>query len=378
MKRFIRKAYDLIGKYLDLRKEYIYYKAKNEPAHQYLSLNPMPELTIEQREMIDSYWRQYGIKFNDYSWFRWFGGISGEVDPRYIPNDIYAYIIWPYYNNESFCEAYKDKNFFEQIMPAIRFPRVVMKRINGRYYDSENKFYDCKDEKALVSLLMTVKEAIVKDAWDSGEGRGVKKYIIENEADAKKILNEWQSDNFLVQEVIHQNKCFAQFNESSVNIMRITSWYHDGKVEILAPSLRVGTAGYVTDVAYIDGVEVANVIGITEEGYFKPILYSQDGKKTEIDKYVDNPKCRIPCWDEIITIIKENHPRLSHFDLVGWDFTVTDNNEVVCIEYNIRRPGTVFYQYTSGPFFGVHTEDVLGFLKDKDNQEKYIPKWLKC
>ena len=68
---------------------------------------------------------------------------------------------------------------------------------------------------------------------------------------------------------------------------------------------------------------------------------------------------------------------MGHFDIIGWDFTVTDDDKIVCIEYNVQRPGTVFYQYVNGPFFGEHTDKVLEFLKDKENQKKYIPKRLR-
>lgn len=375
----MKKIYHYIKKNIFEVKKRFYYKWKNEPAHQYLHRNETPKLTKEQILEIDSYWKQYGIKFKDYSWFRWYGGVQNTFSPKYIPNDVYAYIIWPYYNNEEFCEAYKDKNFFERFMPDIPFPEAVLRRIHGRYYDAGSNFCDClKDDKKIISLLLNAKEVIVKDAWDSGEGRGVKKYQIKTEQDARRLLEEWDSDNFIVQKVVQQNACFAQFNESSVNVMRITSWYHDGKVEILAPTLRVGIKGKVTDICFIDGIEMANVIGITSDGYFKPYMVTQDGKKQEIARFAENADMRIPCWDEIIRLIKENHPKLGHFDLIGWDFTVTDENKVVCIEYNIRRPGTVFYQYVNGPFFGEYTEEVLSFLKDKKNQDKYIPKWLRA
>lgn len=354
------------------------YEAKNASAHEYLKANPMPELSESDKRIIDEYWAQYGIKIKDYSWFRWYCGLFGKIEPRFIPNDFYAYIIWPYYDNELFRFAWKDKNCFERFLPDLTFPRVIVRKINGRFYDKDENYIPSDDFSTIARLLKAEGEVIVKDAWDSGEGRGVTKYTLKTDDDVKKLLNEWKSDNFVVQEVIHQHECFAQFNESSVNIMRISSWYHDGKVEILAPTLRVGTAGFATDVCFIDGVETANVVGITDDGCFKSDLVTQYGKKTAIKDIVKNPNQKIPQWDEIIKLIKENHPKLGHFDIIGWDFTVDTNGRIVCIEYNVQRPGTVFYQYVNGPFFGEHTDDVLAFLKDKDNQNKYIPKWLKA
>lgn len=351
------------------------YRMKNAPVHEYLKLNPMPELSKNDKQIIDKYWAQYGIKITDYSWFQWYCGLNKKVDPRYIPNDIYAYIIWPFYDNEQFRFAWKDKNYFERFLPEVPFPEVIIRKIHGRFYDAQGKFLSEKAE--IFKLLINEKEIIVKDAWDSGEGRGVTKYKISSVYDAEKIIQDWKSDNYIIQKVVKQNKCFAQFNKSSVNIMRISSWYHDGKVEILAPTLRVGVKGQVTDISYIDGIETANVVGITEDGYFKQYLVTQDGHYKDIHEIVEDTTQKIPRWDDIISLIKKSHAKLGHFDIIGWDFTVTEDENIICIEYNVQRPGTVFYQYVNGPFFGEHTDAVLEFLKDKGNQRKYIPKKLR-
>lgn len=102
-----------------------------------------------------------------------------------------------------------------------------------------------------------------------------------------------------------------------------------------------------------------------------------EGKKSPVAQLIDNPNERVPCWDQIIQIIKENAPKLQHFDVIGWDFTVTEEGHPICIEYNIQRPGTILYQNIHGPFFEEHTDEVLAFLKDKKIQNKYVPKWMR-
>ena len=41
------------------------------------------ELTKEDIAAIDTYWAQFGIKFEDYSWFRWFYSVTGKKDPKH-------------------------------------------------------------------------------------------------------------------------------------------------------------------------------------------------------------------------------------------------------------------------------------------------------
>ena len=195
---------------------------------------------------------------------------------------------------------------------------------------------------------------------------------------AAKLLAEWEhSDNFLVQELIVQNRVFSQFNESSVNIMRVNSWRNEDRVSIFSPTLRIGMAGQTTDICYINGIETANVCAITMDGHFGSQIANQYGQLKKTADVVETPGAVIPRWNEIIEIVREGHKKLDHFDIIGWDFTVTEDEQIVCVEYNVKRPGTVFYQYVNGPFFGEYTDEVLAFLKDKENQKKWIPEWMR-
>ena len=376
VKKPIRIVLNKTQSYLSKREIKNLYKAKNLPAHEYLAANPVPGLSEAQKKEISSFWAQYGIKITDYSWFRWYYGVTGISDPRFIPQDVYSYIIWPYHDNEEFCLAWKDKNLFERFVPGIPFPKNYVKRIHGRFYDGDGSFLP--DENAVIRALSHVGGVIVKDAWDSGEGRGVTKYVLDSETDIKKLLVDWEhSDNYLVQELIRQHKVFSQFNESSVNIMRINTWRHGDEVHVFCPTLRIGAEGSTTDICYVDGVEIARTCAITMDGHFGDKIVNQHGQVQATRDTIEQPDAIIPKWEEVVRLASQGHKMLDHFDIVGWDFTVSDQEKVVCIEYNIKRPGTVFYQNVNGPFFGDYTEQVLEFLKDKKNQTKYIPEWMR-
>jgi hypothetical protein len=287
-----------------------------------------------------------------------------------------SYIIWPYHDNEEFCLAWKDKNLFERFVPGIPFPKNYIRRIHGRFFDGDGNYLP--DENTVIMALSHVGEVIVKDAWDSGEGRGVTKYALNNEADIRKLLTDWNhSDNYLVQELIQQNRVFSQFNESSVNIMRINTWKYGEEVHVFCPTLRIGAEGSTTDICYIDGVEIARTCAITMDGHFGDNIVNQHGRVQITSETVELPDAVIPKWEEVVKLAMQGHKMLDHFDIVGWDFTVTDDERVVCIEYNIKRPGTVFYQHVNGPFFGEYTEQVLEFLKDRRTRLKYIPEWMR-
>lgn len=370
-----------------LKKHYAHYatrkkfEKKNRVAHDFLRLRPQPELTAEEIREIDAYWLQFGIKFQDYSWFRWFYGVNGERTPKYIPNDVYAHIVWPYYNriigsSNDFVLAWRDKNSFGQLLPGVTFPKTIIHKVKGRYYDSDWNYVEALPEK-LYSTLSRYGEVIVKDALDTGEGRGVERVTISSVDDVAHIMESRKSDNYLFQEVVKQHEFFSQFNKDSVNLMRINTWRHGDRVEVLSPVLRFGMPGHATDVCFIDGKEIVRGVGITLDGCLKDTVLSLDGEKTPLDAIVKNPAVKVPSWDRVIKMITENAKKLHYFDIIGWDVTVSEEGNPVCLEYNIQRPSVVFCQPNNGPFFGNFTDDVLAFLKNEKNRCKYIPKWMR-
>ena len=178
--------------------------------------------------------------------------------------------------------------------------------------------------------------------------------------------------DFIVQECVHQHPVLDSFNETSANMLRVCSWRHGNTVDILFAAARVGIPGSVTDIAFVNGEERVRMIGITQDGYFKEKIVNQDGI---LEKNIST-RIAVPGWSKMVKIIKENHLKIDNFDIVGWDFTVDNCDNPICFEWNIQWPGTVLYQYVNGPLWGQFTDDMLSFLKDKRNQDNYIPWYL--
>lgn len=84
----------------------------------------------------------------------------------------------------------------------------------------------------------------------------------------------------------------------------------------------------------------------------------------------------VPGWEKITQIIKDNHPLVDNFDIIGWDFTIDKMENPVCFEWNIQWPGTVLYQYANGPLYGNFTEGLFSFLNDNKNRDFYIPYYM--
>lgn len=354
------------------------YTKWHKTATETLKSHPQPPLSDADIKKIDAYWEQYGIKFTDYSWYQLYYGATKIKDPRFMPKEIHCEIVLSYYNNKDFVAAYKDKNSFDVILPEKILPKTIIKKIAGDYYDKDGIYISPSEEQKLIDILLDKKQVIVKNAVDTGRGLNVKKYSFDTAGDVLKMLKQWNVDNYLIQEVISQHKFFSRFNESSVNIIRINTWYHDGIVDITTPVLRFGLPGYATDVCYINGEETVQMVGVTNDGYLRDRVASLDGTSKSIYDVIPDIDLaeRVPSWDKLVNMVKENASRLKHFKIIGWDVTVTDEGEPVVIEYNISSPSPHAPQLTDGPFWGDLVDDAMAFLLDKNNQEKYVPKFL--
>ena len=344
-------------------------------AASFLKRIPQPQLSEADKRAIDEYWRQYGVKFKDYKWFQMYYGVTGIRDPRFIPDPIARFALFRHYNDERSIPGWDDKNLYSFFLPDIRFPKTYAHIYHNAIYDGNWKY--CAPEnlpqlcQSIYDVLDNSKTFVLKVTKGSYAGQGVQLIHVDSPADISTLLTQHINGNYIVQERLYQSDFMSQFCHSSVNIFRIITWKHQDEVKILSRSIRFGLEGYFTDVCYIDGEEIVNVVGVEKDGTVKEQYGSFRGL-TDISVNLNERKS--PHFDEIIDMAKKGHERLHPFGIVAWDITLDRDNTPVCIEYNVMTPGTILYQYANGPFGGEHTEDLLAFLLDKDNVKKYIPK----
>lgn len=344
--------------------------------------NKYKELTAEQKKEIDSFWAQYGIKYPDYSWFKMYYGATGIIDPTFIPHPI-AHTLIKKYNVSGAIGGWDDKNVYELLVPNVKFPESLAHYIHGKYYDSEWKLYDSDVDSQkrfankIFDELCGDDSIIVKKTTKSAFGKGVQKTTIKNNADVFNLLESLKGkEGFILQKCIKQHRFLAQFNETSVNVFRVITFRSSSGIHFLSASLRFGIDGQCTDVAFIDGEEIVNVVGVdSETGKIKEVLYDVNGEK-EFTKLADIKDRTVPCFGEMVKTAVEGHSRLLHFDFVGWDFTIDDKGQIICVEYNIVSPGTQLYQFAHGPLLGKYVEEYLEPLKAEEVRAK-IPRKFK-
>ena len=315
----------------------------------------------EYKEVVLPYWKKYGYKPAKY-WYDIFSEREQKVDPRYIPDDLYYGVMVPYFSNTLFRRLGEDKCYHDIWFPDLKRPGTVCKNIAGVFYN-ENMDIITFDE-AVQLCLEYDGEFLVKPSVDSGEGRLIKFYE-PGEATKENLTKEFKEidSNFLVQKGVKQHKDLAVFNETSLNTIRVVSFFFKDEVHILSSILRVGAKGSKVDNICAGGYACV----INEDGVLADKGVNRKAEwVSETNDNVPFKGRKIPAYDEIIRLIKREHKKLAHFKLIGWDFCIDEEGDPVFIEFN-SCPGT--NQITFGPTFGDLTDEVL--------EEVFIKKTLK-
>lgn len=341
----------------------------------YTKKNKIPRLSGKEKKEINDYWKKYGIRFRDFSWFARYYYVTGKKDPRFLPHPLLELVIYPFYNDFRMADAWSDKNAFSRHLPQMTFPTMIAQCINYKMYDADHNYFGTKVNEDFLAAVYKRIEArgvdtiIIKQTLNTNSGHGVRKYSIECLEDLRAALLENDRPNYIVQEPIIQHSFFAQFNDTSVNVIRLNTWRNGDEIVIFSPCIRFGMKGSITDVSYIDGKQIILAAGVNEDGIVSDYYWSNMNDRRQLN--IENKK--VPLWKEMCQLVKSCHSFLEYFDVVAWDMTVDHDNRIICVEYNLHEPGSIIYQYVHGPFLGDNTDKFLSFLKETDNQKPLIP-----
>ena len=270
----------------------------------------------------------------------------------FVTDEMQDEYVLPYLNPVNYNEIgmrhkknlFQDKNYQPVFANKLKFPQTIARNINGEWYDDQ---FDLISLEEVIAKLNEYSKLVFKKTMMTGHGLGVK--LVEKD-DYSEVINEWKK-NFIVQMVVHQCNELAYWNASSVNVVRITSLFWKGEVYILGGILRVGAPGAFCDHLGFQN-ENPRVIGVYETGELYHYCIDPDGEKKYDDCFGKKIEGVVPCYDKMLTLVKETHKFYPHNRLIGWDITVDDNYEVICIEYNPDQPGITQTQMAVGPIFG--------------------------
>lgn len=165
-------------------------------------------------------------------------------------------------------------------------------------------------------------------------GKGVQKINVKDISNVSKIYQEYKHNRYLCEDVLTQCKEMAEFNDTSINTLRIVTLItKDNDVKIMGGLLRVGRKGKIADnfhhmgiAAFIDPINgIVCTSGIDKTNSRRVI--HPDSKKTIVG-------FKIPIWDEVVATVKKAAMVYPDMRYIGWDVVITSDYQVALIEGN--------------------------------------------
>lgn len=319
----------------------------------------------EFNDKVLTYWKRYNQKPQKY-WFDLYCNNLDSYDPRYIPDTIYYNKIIPYFNYIAINKAYRDKGMFSRLLPDVKKPETIVKNIAGQFYNGDLD-QPITAEKAM-QLCEAEEHLIIKPSIASGSGRSITFFDRDDPKTQtiSAIFSKFQA-NFVVQRLVQQHPDLARINNgSSLNTVRVFSFYFEEEVHILSTILRMGSMN-----SRIDNISAGGISCV-----IKPDGWLVDKAVNRKSKWMDAHESGIkfcdicvPSFQRIIEKVKRLHPMLPYFGIIGWDFAVDSEGEPVLIEYNLIPEQN---QISCGPTFGDLSEKVLDDVFLNRTRKKYF------
>lgn len=150
---------------------------------------------------------------------------------------------------------------------------------------------------------------------------------------------------------MRQHEFFSKFNPSSVNVLRITSLFWKSEIYILGAILRVGAPGEFCDHTTSPENNHPRIIALDDEGRLTGKVIDPDLANVYDGCYGVAPCGQVPKYSRMKELVRREHMRFPHHRIIGWDITLDENANIVCIEYNCEWPGVIQSQYVLGPIF---------------------------
>ncbi len=221
-----------------------------------------------------------------------------------------------------------DKDKYDVMSDKFVFNKTYKDYLGRSYLDTtEASLEEFKD-------FLSNKEAIFVKEYDGSCGIGVDKIYVSDIDDVEALYNEYKDKHILCEEVLTQCDEMSEFNDTSINTLRIVTILNaQGEVDIIGGLLRMGRKGRIADnfhhngiVAYLDG----------ETG-----IVSTTGINKDDERFIKHPDSgkqivgfNVPVWDKVVTTVKNAALVTPEIRYTGWDVVIDKDYNVVIIEGN--------------------------------------------
>ena len=248
--------------------------------------------------------------------------------------------------NNSLVKKYNNKEYWHYLQDKIEFNTKFNKYLKRDWIDLRNT--DVKDfEKFLKG-----KEYVIAKELDNCGGKGISKIKVTK--DVKKIRNELiNNKQFLVEEIIVQNKKIAKLYDGSVNTLRFFTFFDGKETHILNSIFKIGNNGFVDNFSSGGMYTFLN-----KEGKVICPAIDQADNKIEIHPSTKEQILgfEIPNFDKACEIVKEASKEIKEIQYIGWDVAILEKD--ACLVEGNEFPGVfqIKPSFDNGKHEGILTE----------------------
>lgn len=328
------------------------------------------KLTKQQKQAIDSFYKEnYGKKI-PYTYHRLFMGFTGSFDEKYIPEMLYAPYFERFKTDISYGKVFTNKNILSIFARGlnVKMPEDIVTCNKGVFYD---KYLNRITIDQAEEILHDVGKVFIKRTTESCGGRGC---IIGNfsngiDSNSNKSVSEIISSygaNFSVQELLTCHESIKRIYPQSVNTFRIITYILDNEVYHCPVIMRIGRGGAVIDNASLGGIFIA----VDDDGALHKSAFTEwrDEFTVHPDTNIVFEGQKVEHLDKAINMAKKLQLALPQVACVNWDFTINEEGDPVLIEANMlndKQAGSIWLpQMAHGKgAFGENTAKVLKYIR---------------
>ena len=246
---------------------------------------------------------KYGTGYYDYQEFEFYN-LNKEERKTYLTR----------FKNNAIVKKFNDKSKFYLFDNKYEFNKLFDKYLKREWLYLDNNY----DE--FVKFCNDLEEIIVKPIDGCG-GVGVELIKI-NKNKLKTIYNRLiKNKQLLIEEKIIQHKDMAKLNDSSVNTLRIVTYYDNNNTYILNTVLKIGNGGVT------DNFSSGSMYTFIKDGkIIVPAIDREDNIfKVHPISHVNLIGYKIPNYDKCIKLVSECAKIIPEVKYVGWDIAITEN-----------------------------------------------------
>jgi len=279
--------------------------------------------------------------------------ISGNADPKIIPEEVFMTDIEPTLNRTKCVHFLSFKSTYNHWFPEDPFPKDYLHNIDGQWLDQDLKPISMNQVKSIAGTLNY--PVVLKPNRDSYGGSNIS--FPESSDDLIEQLDG--KKNFLVEEMLTQHSYFTQFNTHGINSVRVNIYRSvvDNQLHVVNLAFRMGVGGSLDNLTS-GGIGVM----IRKDGMMDG--YALDGKGRKFLKHPDTGLTfdkEIPDFENLKRVALRVASKILYARIICLDLCYDSQGNWKMIEVNLNGTTLMFAQFHGVSFFDQYTDEVRDY-----------------